>query len=29
MDVDLDPDRAGRDPVEGEGLRRGEHRQRR
>ena len=29
MDVDLDPDRAGRDPVEGEGLRRGEHGERR
>ena len=25
MDVDLDPDRPGRDPVEGEGLRGGEH----
>jgi hypothetical protein len=25
MDVDLDPDRAGGDAVEGEGLRGGEH----
>ena len=25
MDIDLDPDRAGGDAVEGEGLRRGEH----